>query len=205
MQFSGLPYQKTNQESENRRELEMDHGNGTQPAVLRTMTDTFKLYDVRAEIEEALSVPEGEDFDNSQFENLNLTFDEKIHNCAAYIKNIRTQQKVLEGHIKILQEHISELQGKREQLENNRKGVAQYVKGFLESLGLEKAGNSIHRVRIARSPLTVEVDMEKLESTWIKRTENVYADKRGIIEHIKKTDETPNGVRRIENTHLRVS
>ena len=205
MQFLGLPYQSTNQESENRRELEIDHGHGTQPAAIRRMTDTFNLYDVPAEIEETLCVPEGEDFDSSPFENLNLTFDEKIQSCAAYIKNIRTQQKVLEGHIKILQEQISQLQGKREQLENNRKGVAQYVKGFLESLGLEKAGNSIHRVRIARSPLTVEIDMEKLESTWIKRTENVYADKRGIIEHIKKTDETPNGVRRIENTHLRVS
>ena len=205
MQFLGLPYQSTNQESENRRELEMDHGHGTQPTVLRTMTDIFKLYDVPAEIEETLFIPEGEDFESSQFENLNLTFDEKIHNCAAYIKNIRVQQKALEAHIQILQAEARELQRKREELENNRKGIALYIKSFLESLGLEKAGNSIHRVRIARSPLTVEVDMEKLESTWIKRTENVYADKRGIIEHIKKTDETPNGVRRIENTHLRVS
>ena len=205
MQFLGLPCKPMNQRSENGRELEMDHVRGTQPALQHEITDTFKLYDVPAEIEETLCVPEGEDFESSQFENLNLTFDEKIHNCAAYIKNIRTQQKVLESHIKILQEHVRELQGKQEQLENNRKGIAQYVKVFLESLGLEKAGNSIHRVRIVRSPLTVEVDMEKLESTWIKRTENVYADKRGIIEHIKKTDETPTGVRRIENTHLRVS
>ena len=168
-------------------------------------TTPIKLYDVPAEIEETLVIPEGEDFDSSQFERLNLTFDEKIHNCAAYMKNIRVQQNALDAHIEILQEDIRELQRKREELESNRKGIAKYIKGFLESLGLEKAGDSIHRVRIARTPLTVEVDMEKLEPKWIKRTENVYADKRGIIEHIKKTDETPRGVRRVENTHLRVS
>ena len=205
MQFLGLPCILVNQRRENRYKLEMDHGHGTHPPVLRTRTDTFKLYDVPAEIEESLFVLEGEDFDSSQFETLDLAFDEKIHNCAAYIKNIRTQQKILDGHIKILQEEIRELQLKREQLENNRKGVAQYIKGFLESLGLKKAGNSIHRVRVARSPLTVEVDMDELDPKWMKRTENVYADKRGIIDHIKETGEIPNGVEPIENTHLRVS
>ncbi len=200
-QFLGLPQDSVNRKYENRHEL----GNGTQPPVSRTTPGPIKLYDVPADIEEALFVPEGEDFDSSRFEALNLKFDEKIHIFASYIKNVRTQQKVLDAHIDILQEEIRELQRKREQLENNRKGVAQYTKGFLESLGLEKAGNSIHRVRIARSPLTVEIDMEKLESKWIKRTENVYVDKRGIIEHIKTTDETPSGVKRIENTHLRVS
>ena len=205
MQFLGLPWNSANHRDRNRYNLRGEHENGKHHSVLRTMTNPFKLYDVPAEIDEALFIPEDEDYDSSQFESLNLTFDEKIHNCAAYIKNIRAQQKALDAHIEILQEEIRGLQGKREELENNRKGVAQYIKGFLESLGLEKAGNSIHRVRIARSPLTVEVDMEKLEPKWIKRTENVYADKRGIIEHIKKTDETPRGVRRVENTHLRVS
>ncbi len=205
MQFLGLPWNSANQRDKDRYNLRREHENGKHHSVLRTMTNPLKLYDVPAEIEEALFIPEGEDFESSQFENLDLTFDEKIHNCSAYIKNIRVQQKALGAHIQILQAEVRELQRKREELENNRKSVAQYIKRLLESLGLEKAGNSIHRVRIARSPLTVEVDMEKLEPIWIKRTENVYADKRGIIEHIKKTDETPNGVRRIENTHLRVS
>ncbi len=205
MQFLGLPWNSANRRDKNHYNLRGEHESSKHHSVLRTMTNPFKFYDVPAEIEEALFIPEDEDFDSSQFERLNLTFDEKIHNCAAYIKNIRAQQKAMDAHIQILQEEIRGLQGKREELENNRKGIAQYIKGFLESFGLEKAGNSIHRVRIARSPLTVEVNMEKLESTWIKRTENVYADKRGIIEYIKKTDETPTGVRRVENTHLRVS
>ncbi|MDE0042448.1 MAG: RecQ family ATP-dependent DNA helicase, partial [Candidatus Poribacteria bacterium] len=205
MQFLGLPWNSANRRDKNHYNLREEHESGKHHSVLRTMTNPFKLYDVPAEIEDALFIPEDEDFDSSQFERLNLTFDEKIHNCSAYIKNIRVQQKALGAHIQILQAEVRELQRKREELENNRKSVAQYIKSFLESLGLEKAGNSIHRVRIARSPLTVEVDMEKLEPKWIKRTENMYADKRGIIEHIKKTDETPRGVRRVENTHLRVS
>ncbi|MDE0299760.1 MAG: RecQ family ATP-dependent DNA helicase [Candidatus Poribacteria bacterium] len=205
VQFLGLPWNSATRSDKNRHSLRGEHENGKRQSVMHTMTNPLKLYDIPSNIEETLLMPEDEEFDGTQFEKLGLTFDEKIHNCAAYIKNIRAQQKTLDAHIEILQEEMRALQGKREELENNRKGVAQYIKGLLESLGLEKAGNSIHRVRIARSPLTVEVDMEKLESTWIKRTENVYADKRGIIEHIKKTDETPDGVRRIENTHLRVS
>ena len=205
MQFLGLPWKSVSHKDENRYKLGMEHGKGLQGPMSRAITGTLKLYDVPTEIEETLFIPEGEDFDSSQIERLDLTFDEKILNCAAYMKNIRTQQKALDAHIEILQEEIRELQRKREELENNRKGIAKYLKDFLESLCLEKAGDAIHRVRIARSPLTVEVDMDKLDAKWIKRTENVYADKRGIIDHIKQTGEIPNGVEPIENTHLRVS
>ena len=205
MQFLGLPQDSVNRKDENRRESGMALDDDTQHPVSRTIPGAIKLYNVPADIEETLFIPEGEDFDSSQVEKLNLTFDEKILNCAAHMKNIRAQQKALDAHIEILQEETRELQRKREELENNRKAVAHYLKGFLESHGRDKAGNSIHRVRIARSPLSVEVDMEKLESKWIKRTENVYADKRGIIDHIKATGEIPDGVKTVENTHLRVS
>ena len=205
MQFLGLPQDSVNRKDENRHKLGMVLDDGIPRPVSRTIPAPIKLYDVPTDIEEVLFVPEGEDFDSSQVEKLDLTFDEKILNCAAHMKNIRAQQKALDAHIEILQEETRELQCKREELENNRKAVAHYLKGFLESHGRDKAGNSIHRVRIARSPLTVEVDMEKLESKWIKRTENVYVDKRGIIDHIKATGEIPDGVKTVENTHLRVS
>ena len=176
----------------------------THPPASHTSTVALKFYEVSDKIEGALLVQGDESFDRSRFERLNLTFDERVDNCAAVMKDLKAQADEIDAKCNILQGEIRDLQRKKRALENNRKGIAEYIKNIMNLLGLKKARNSSHQLTIAQSPLTVEVDMEKLESKWIKRTENVYADKRGIIEHIKKTDETPNGVRRIENTHLRV-
>ena len=168
-------------------------------------TKPMKLYEVHDEIEATLFMPEEETFDSSRFEELNLSFDEKVDSCAAVMKNLKAQAAELDAQCEILYEEIRELRQKKQALENNRKGLAEYVKRLMESLGLKKAGNMLHRVTIAQSPLTVEVDIEKLDPKWIKEHVSTYPDKRGIIDHIKETGEIPDGVKPIQNTHLRVS
>ena len=177
----------------------------THPPASHTSTVAMKCYEVSDKIEEALLVQGDESFDSTRLERLNLTFDERVDNCAAVMKNLKAQAGEIDAKCNILQGEIRDLQRKKRALENNRKGIAEYIKNIMNLLGLKKARNSSHQLTIARSPLTVEVDMDKLDAKWIKRTENVYADKRGIIDHIKQTGEIPNGVEPIENTHLRVS
>ena len=168
-------------------------------------TKPIKLYEVSNEIEETLFVPEEETFDSSRFEELNLPFDEKVDSCAAVMKNLKAQAAELDAKCEILREEIRVLQKKKQAIENNRKGIVEYIKGIMESLGLKKAGNTLHRVTIAQSPLTVEVNIEELDPQWIQERVSTYPDKRGIIDHIKETGEIPNGVQPIQNTHVRVS
>lgn len=170
-----------------------------------TTTKPIELYEIRGEIEATLFMREEETFDSSKFEELNLPFDEKVDSCAAVMKNLKAQATELEAKCEILQEEIRALRKKKQALENNRKGIAEYVKSLMESLGVKKAGNILHRVTIAQSPLTVEVNIEKLDPKWIKKRVSTYPDKRGIIDHIKETGEIPNGVKSIQNTHIRVS
>ena len=189
---------------ENRSKEKKGEGNQTDLPSSQT-TKPIKLYKINNEIEETLFVPEEETFDSSRFEELNLSFDEKVNSCAAVMKNIKAQAAELDAQCEILYEEIRELRQKKQALENNRKGLAEYVKRLMESLGLKKAGNMLHRVTIAQSPLTVEVNIEELDPQWIQERVSTYPDKRGIIDHIKETGEIPNGVKPIQNTHVRVS
>ncbi len=189
---------------ENRSKEEKEKGNQTYLPSPQA-TKPIKLYKINNEIEETLFVPEEETFDSSRFEELNLSFDEKVNSCTAVMKNIKAQAAELDAQCKILREEIWDLEQKKQALENNRKGLAEYVKRLMESLGLKKVGNMLHRVTIAQSPLTVEVDIEKLDPKWIKKHVSTYPDKRGIIDHIKETGEIPDGVKPIQNTHVRVS
>ena len=168
-------------------------------------TKPMKLYEVHDEIEATLFMPEEETFDSSRFEEFNLSFDEKIDSCAAVMKNLKAQTAELDAKCEILQDEIRALRNKKQALENNRRGLAEYIKGIMESLGLKKAGNMLHRVTIVQSPLTVEVNIEELDPHWIQERISTYPDKRGIIDHIKETGEIPEGVKPIQNTHLRVS
>ncbi|RKU12755.1 hypothetical protein C6502_05260 [Candidatus Poribacteria bacterium] len=229
MQFMGLPgdaadhitielttYDMTSGESnehshekhgfmdENRSKEEKGKGNQTYLPSSQA-TKPIKLYKINNEIEETLFVPEEETFDSSEFEALNLSFEEKIDSCAKVMKNLKAQAAELDAKCEILQEEIQELRKKKQAIENNRKGLVEYVKSIMESLGLKKAGNILHRVTIAQSPLTVEVNIEELDPKWIKKHVSTYPDKRAIIDHIKETGEIPNGVKPIQNTHLRVS
>ena len=197
-------HEKHGSMGENRSKAEKEKGNQTYLPSSQAIKP-IKLYKISNEIEETLFVPEEETFDSSQFEKLNLSFDEKIDSCAAVMKNLKAQAAELDAQCEILQEEIRELRKKKQAIENNRKGLAEYVKGILESLGLKKAGNILHRVTIAKSPLTVEVNIEELDPKWIKRYVSTYPDKRAIIDHIKETGEIPDGVQPIQNTHVRVS
>ena len=197
-------HEKHGSMGENRSKAEKEKGNQTHLPSSQA-TKPIKLYKINNEIEETLFVPEEETFDSSEFEALNLSFEEKIDSCAKVMKNLKAQAAELNAKCEILQEEIQELRKKKQAIENNRKGLVEYVKSIMESLGLKKAGNILHRVTIAQSPLTVEVNIEELDPKWIKKHVSTYPDKRAIIDHIKETGEIPNGVKPIQNTHLRVS
>ena len=195
-QKQGLMDENHSEETKERSETHTSDPHTTKP---------MKLYEIRDEIEVTLFMPEEDAFDSSKFEELNLPFDEKVDSCAAVMKNLKAQATELDAKCEILQEEIRALQKKKQAIENNRKEIAEYVKSIMESRGLKKAGNILHRITIARSPLTVEINIEKLDPKWVKKHVSTYPDKRGIIDHIKETGEIPNGVKPIQNTHIRVS
>jgi len=61
----------------------------------------------------------------------------------------------------------------------------------------------IFRVRVQKSPLSVEVeDVKKLADEFIKTA--TTPDKAKILEHIKETGEVPIGATPVQKKHIRI-
>ena len=159
---------------------------------------TFQLWKLEAHITDALIMREGEaEFDESYLEELELAFDDKVDACAKVSENMKAE-------INILEEQIQEMRARVRTLKRNREGLLGYVKSIMEKLGLTKAGTGTLRVRIQKSPVSVEVrDPVLLPKQFRKIT--IDAKKSDILRHIRSTGEIPEGVVVFSNnTHLRV-
>ena len=158
---------------------------------------SFQLWKIEAHIREALIMREGdEEFDESHIDELNLAFDEKVDKCAAASENLKEE-------IRILTEKKAELDKRIKALKKNNDGLKNYIKSCMEGAGKTHAGTGHLRVRIQRSPLSVEVlDMDDLAEEFIKVIKEPR--KQLLVKHIKETGEIPDGVEPIHSTHLRV-
>ena len=78
------------------------------------------LYQIRAEIENftpEVDEETGEFLNAEEWDNLNLSYEEKIENTACYIKNLRSDISALEAEIKALKERAAAKEKKAAGLE----------------------------------------------------------------------------------------
>lgn len=165
-----------------------------------THTKLLKLYEIRREIEAALAA-ENEDggFDSAELDALQLAFEEKASACIRQLKNLKASADAISAE-------IQKLTTAKTALENNHRRLADYLKHEMEALGKPTIQAGIHKARIAKSPITVQViDEGKIDDHW-KKVETVETVlKKEIIAHLKETGEIPSGVEIVQSTHLRVS
>ena len=87
------------------------------------------LYQIRAEIENftpEVDEETGEFLNAEEWDNLNLSYEEKIENTACYIKNLRSDISALEAEIKALKERVAAKEKKAAGLE---KMLADHLSG----------------------------------------------------------------------------
>ena len=159
----------------------------------------MKLYEIAALIEQAITPPEGEEFNPEALDALKVKFEEKVEACIAYIKNLKSDEDALDAEIK-------RLQARKHAVGNHRKGLSGYVKAEIERLGRTSINLGVHKARIAKSPLSVIVEFpDKVDPDFKELRTQEFIDKKAIIAHIKDTGEIPAGVEMVQGTHLRVS
>ena len=159
----------------------------------------MRLYEIRQDIEQILNPQEGEDFNPEILDELRLRFEEKVENCIAYIKNLKSDEEALDKEIK-------RLQARKQAAENKRRGLSDYVKAEIEAVGRQGVDTGVHRARIARSPISVEViDTNAIEDGYKETVTEERIDKEAILAHFRETGEIPSGVEIRAGTHLRIS
>lgn len=92
-------------------------------------------------------------------------FDKKALNIASFIKNLKLDLASVE-------QVQSDLDAKKKSISNKIKYLSEYLKFNIEKLGIDKISNSLHEVKIALNPVSVNV----LDSNQIPESYKIHQD-----------------------------
>lgn len=130
---------------------------------------------------------------------LTLELQNKSANIIGYIKN---SESLLEA-IKSEEKRLSEM---RKAGENKLNKFMQYVKENMEKLDLKEIPTELGSLKIAKNPMSVEIENEKEVPTEFKTiVQTIKIDKTAIKNHFKETGEIIPGIKIIDDkTTLRI-
>jgi len=130
---------------------------------------------------------------------LAIELQNKSTNIIGYIQN---SKRLLEA-MKAEEQRLSEL---RKSGENKIEKFEQYVKDNMERLGLTEVQTELGSLKIAKNPISVEIENEdEIPSEFKQEVVTTKIDKTAIKNHFKETGEIVQGARIIaDKTSLRV-
>ncbi len=130
---------------------------------------------------------------------LALELQNKSSNIIGYIKN----SELLLGAMKVEEKRLADI---RKQGEKKLNKFYEYVKENMERLGLTEIPTELGKLKIAKNPISVEIENEdEVPSEYKTEVVTVKIDKTKIKNDFKETGEIPNGVRILtNNTSLRI-
>ena len=171
-----------------------------------------KLYEIRADIQEALNPRISEDDAlNDEMENpatpeqirdnltaLGLEFDEKLENCLAYCKNLKAEEDAIADEIR-------RLTARKKALQNKQASIKEYTLAEIEATERMGITAGIHKGTIAKSrDAVVVLDEHAVPDRFVEIITKV--DKREILDWYKRTGEIVAGTEiETDRRHLRVS
>ncbi len=130
---------------------------------------------------------------------LALELQNKSSNIIGYIKN---SELLLEA-MKAEEKRLADI---RKQGEKKLNKFYEYVKENMERLGLTEIPTELGKIKIAKNPISVEIENEdEVPSEYKTEVVTVKIDKTKIKNDFKETGEIPNGVKILtNNTSLRI-
>ena len=155
----------------------------------------MRLYEITHTIVEA----QHDSVDIEQLSQLQMAFKDKAVACAAVTKNLRAESDAVDAE-------IQRLMKRKAAIDNNRKRLCDYLLVEMQKAGIDKIDGEIHRIRRARSPLSVQIlEEDKVPAQFRKVIVERTVDKKAIVEHVKETGEIVDGIEVVHNEHLRIS
>ena len=160
--------------------------------------DRVKLYEIREDIEAALTPEPDEPFNPETLAALDLKFDDKVSACVAFIKNLRAHRKAIKAE-------RERLEAKEKTAANDEKSLIAYVLSNMQQAESTEAGQGMHKAKIQRNsqPSVIVHQEHKIPDRFVRIETKVLS--REIAAWYKETGEIPNGTDIVEGEHLRVS
>jgi len=158
----------------------------------------MKLYEITSEILRRLSDTSEDDFDASELDKWDEALTGKLEGCARVIKNLASEETALREESQRLSERAAATKNRCQSLKD-------YVKEQLVRIGKRKIDAGIFKIRIQRSPLSIEIIHEEaIPDEFKERVSSWRIDKKGIAEYVKATGEVPVGVSAHQLEHIRI-
>ena len=155
----------------------------------------LKLY----EVTNAILDSQHEAVDTEQLDALAIQFESKAIGCAIVTKNLNAEVNAIDAEIK----RLIDLKTARQ---NNVDRLKAYLMSCMKAAGIDRVENGVHRIRIQKSPLSIQVlDEHAVPVEFKTEVIEVKVDRKAIAEHIKETGEVPDGISALQNDHLRIS
>ena len=102
--------------------------------------DRVKLYEIREDIEAALTPEPDEPFNPETLAALDLKFDDKVSACVAFIKNLRAHRKAIKAE-------RERLEAKEKTATADEKSLIAYVLSNMQQAERQEAGQGMHKVK----------------------------------------------------------
>ena len=161
----------------------------------------MKLYEITDEILQKISDAEletSEEEVTAELEKLEGEFRNKMEGCAAVIRNLTAEAKMLKEEADRLKRRASTATERADWLKR-------YVKRQMERLGRKEYRAGIFKIRLQKSQPRVEVIDENAVPSELKSIETIVkVDKKAIARMVMNTGELPEGVRIITGEHVRI-
>lgn len=136
---------------------------------------------------------------NELGQELAIELQNKSVNLIAYMRN---EESFIEA-VKAEEKRLKEM---REKVEKRQEKFKQYVKENMEKLDLTEVPTDLGNLKIAKNPMSVEVENEdEIPSEFKQEVVTTKIDKTAIKNHFKETGEVIPGIRIVnDKTSLRI-
>ena len=163
--------------------------------------DSTRLYEIREEIEQVLSQnptsDEEQELAEAMLDGLFSKFEDKVENCIACLKNLKSARQAHEVEIR-------KLTNRKQTIVKHETFLKEYIKREMEKLGLRRIQAGVHKASVVKSRLSVDVQNVDALPEEFKRI-SVEPNKRLLVDYMSDTGDIPDGVVPVHNTHLRYS
>ncbi len=155
----------------------------------------MKLYEITHQIIDA----QHQEVDETQLEQLEMDFRQKVIACSSVIKNFDSWVESIDNEIKRLQERKRVTINKKERLKS-------YLLQEMLKTEIQRIEEGPHRVSVRKSPPKVQVEEpDQIPGAFQEMEISYRINRTAILRHVKETGEVPSGCQVEQSEYIHIN
>ena len=155
----------------------------------------MKLYEITHQIIDA----QHQEVDETQLQQLEIDFKQKVVGCASVIKNFDSWVESIDNEIKRLQE-------RKQVTINKKKRLKSYLLQEMLKTDIQRIEEGPHRVSVRKSPPKVQVEEPDQIPGRFQEIQIAYRINRtAILQYVKETGEVPSGCQVNQSEYIHIN